>query len=206
VRAWALAAGAVAGRATAGLLVAVGLWPVSLVGMPGERVSNMAPPTIVIARHSVALCLLVQAPDAPITALLRRRAPWRVCVGVGLVAMTLYLWHLPTLVAVTVLGHAGLGGAGPLVVWPAYAVTVTVFVRVMWPFEHRPIPGWDRAGPAKPALVLPGVPLAAVACLVLSGTGLAGFPTAVKHYAGVPLNPGLAVVALLAGSLLLWGA
>ena len=43
---------------------------VYLVGMPGAEVSNMAPPTVVLALHSVVLVCIVTLLDAPLDALL----------------------------------------------------------------------------------------------------------------------------------------
>ena len=60
-----------------------------------------------LAIHSVvarlrSLTLL----DAPLRRLLERPRIWRPVTGINLVAMTLYLWHLPVLIAVTTLAHA----------------------------------------------------------------------------------------------------
>lgn len=49
IRRPALLAGA--GLVTAGALVAFGPYPLSMVGMPGEKVSNMAPPTLALLAH-----------------------------------------------------------------------------------------------------------------------------------------------------------
>src|SRR5690606_32973248 len=44
-----------AAAALAALLVAVGPYPVSLVGMPGDAMSNLGPPTAPVVLHAVAL-------------------------------------------------------------------------------------------------------------------------------------------------------
>jgi hypothetical protein len=82
----------------------------------------------------------------------------------------------------------------------------------MWPFEHQPLVWWD----APPRLPAPAPRIAAwvaalgtagvgVATLVLSATGLAGFPTTVIDYAGLPLNAaGAIAVLLISGAAIRW--
>jgi hypothetical protein len=82
----------------------------------------------------------------------------------------------------------------------------------MWPFEHMPLPWWDspprtRAPGATTAAVVACVATAGVgvSTLVLSATGLAGFPTRVLVYAGIPLNPAAAIALLvLSGAAIRW--
>jgi hypothetical protein len=212
-------------------LIRQGPWPVSMVGMPGEPVSNMAPPTVVLALHSVALVMVVTLFDRPLRRLLDRPRVWQPVTAVNLCAMTLYLWHLPVLITLTVVGHAlhlerptalGPDGwpvpdgwgylLGSLVFWSVYAVGVWAIVRLMWPFEHQPLVWWD----APPRLPAPAPRIAAwvaalgtagvgVATLVLSATGLAGFPTTVIDYAGLPLNAaGAIAVLLISGAAIRW--
>ena len=84
----------------------------------------------------------------------------------------------------------------------------------MWPAELGRLPGWDR--PARPTP--DGLPAAAhrraalaaavgsvligVGTLTLSGTGLAGFPTRVVSFAGLPLNAAGAIGLMVVGALL----
>jgi fucose 4-O-acetylase-like acetyltransferase len=221
----------VAGVALNAVLIRYGPWPVSMVGMPGEPVSNMAPPTVVLAIHSAVLVCLLTLVDAPLRRLLERPRVWRPVTAVNLVAMTLYLWHLPVLIAVTTLGHVlrlerpvGLDaggfpvpegwayGWGSLVFWAVYGVGVWAVVRLMWPFEQLPLPWWDaptrareldpRAASWVAAIGTGGV---GVAGLMLSATGLAGFPTRVLDYAGIPLNAAAAIALLVgSGALIRW--
>jgi hypothetical protein len=222
--------GALVGVVVAGVtanvaLIAYGPWPMSMVGMPGDVVSNMAPPTVVLAIHSVILCCLVTLFDAALVRLAHVPRVWRLVTAVNLAAMTLYLWHLPMLISVTVLGHAlhlerptsldpagwpvpdGWGYLlGCIVFWAVYGVAVWAIVRLMWPFEHAPLWWWD----SPPRLAAPsGRTASVVACLgtvavgvsglVLSACGLAGFPTRVVMYAGIPLSAAAGMVLLLVG-------
>lgn len=213
------------------LLVKFGPWPLSLVGMPKEPITNMAPPSVVLAIHSVTLVAILSVVNGPLTRLLIRPKVWRRITGVNLVAMTLYLWHLPVLVGLVVLTH-GLGwdrptrigvegypepdgwryGLESLGFWILFAVAVWTIVRLMWVFEHAPLPLWDSF-PRSPAprgrlatiLVAVGVIGVGASMLMLSGIGLGGFPTRVVYRLGIPLNAALAMGMLVgSGALIRW--
>jgi fucose 4-O-acetylase-like acetyltransferase len=94
---------ALAGLAAAGLaglvvLTASGLYPPSMVGLPGEE-SNMSPPTVCIVALAVWQLGLVMLVRARVSAWLARRGPWTAVIAVGSMAMTLYLWHLTAMAA-----------------------------------------------------------------------------------------------------------
>jgi fucose 4-O-acetylase-like acetyltransferase len=99
-----------AGGLTAVVLLTVvsGAYPVSMVGMPGDRVSNMSPPTLALAAHTGWLIGLVLILRAPVTRWLDRRRVWMVVVSANGVVMTTFLWHLTALFA----AYAVLLGAG----------------------------------------------------------------------------------------------
>ncbi|MFD4791867.1 acyltransferase family protein [Streptomyces anulatus] len=94
----ALLAGA--GLVTAGALVAFGPYPLSMVGMPGEKVSNMAPPTLALLAHGLWLVGAVELLRAPAARLLERPRIWRTVVAANGVAMTAFLWHLTAMFGV----------------------------------------------------------------------------------------------------------
>lgn len=98
VRRPALLAGA--GLVTAGALVAFGPYPLSMVGMPGEKVSNMAPPTLALLCHGLWLVGAVELLRAPAARLLERPRVWRAVVAANGVAMTAFLWHLTAMFGV----------------------------------------------------------------------------------------------------------
>ncbi len=74
-------------------LTNIGLYPRSMVGVPGDRFSNMGPPTLCI----VALCLLqvglVMLVRPAVTAWLERPGAQRVVDWATRRSMTVYLWH-----------------------------------------------------------------------------------------------------------------
>ena len=90
---------ALATTATAALLLLTGPgpFPRSMVGVPGERLSNMSPPTtciLVLAALQLAAMLLVR-PAA--TRALQRRRVWTATIAVNSSIMTIFLWHLTAL-------------------------------------------------------------------------------------------------------------
>lgn len=93
----ALAALAGTGLAATVLLLAVGPYPVSLIGMPGDTISNLAPPTAPVVGFAVAqVALALLARDA----LGRWATRSRLVRWVGARSMGLYLWHLTAMFAV----------------------------------------------------------------------------------------------------------
>ncbi|ALU94321.1 acyltransferase [Streptomyces globisporus C-1027] len=88
------------GLVTAAALVALGPYPLSMVGMPGEKVSNMAPPTLALLAHGLWLVGAVELLRAPAARLLERPRVWRTVVAANGVAMTAFLWHLTAMFGV----------------------------------------------------------------------------------------------------------
>ncbi len=82
------------------VLVAAGPYPLSMVGMPGEKVSNMAPPTLALLAHGLWLVGAVELLRAPAARLLARPRAWRTVVAANGVAMTAFLWHLTAMLGV----------------------------------------------------------------------------------------------------------
>ena len=99
-RAWPVLAAGLAGLV--GLTV-LGPYPVSMVTVPGESMQNSSPPSLALlalAASQLGLALLLRGPTER---WLRRRRPWTVVVAANSVIMTLFLWHLVAVVALTVL-------------------------------------------------------------------------------------------------------
>jgi fucose 4-O-acetylase-like acetyltransferase len=216
------------------VLITSGPYPISMIGgSPGERFSNMAPPSLALALHALALAGLAGAARPALARLAQRPRVWWAATAVNLTAMTLYLWHLPVLITLVATSHV-LGLDRP-VTWtavgpapaPGYWTWTILFVavdllcvvgvvRVLWVAEAGHLPGWDRparSGPpghgsesARSVEAACGVGLVGVGTLMLASTGLAGFPTRITHFAGVPLNAVAAIALMLAGGFLVRGA
>lgn len=105
----ALALTALAGFVAMTVLVVVGPYPVSMVGMPGDAISNLGPPTAPVVAQSVAQVGAVLALRGVLT---RWAASGFGSDVVGLLsrhAMTVYLWHLTAMFAVVGVVLVGLG-------------------------------------------------------------------------------------------------
>jgi hypothetical protein len=77
--------------------VALGPYPISMVGLPGDEISNMAPPTAALLAQGIALVGIAVLLRDPVTRLLARPRAWLVVVTVGATTMTAFLWHLTAL-------------------------------------------------------------------------------------------------------------
>lgn len=198
------------------LVVRNGPYPLSLVGMPGEPISNMAPPTLVLALHSVWLVALIGWAWPRLDRWCHRPRAWVATCLMGGLAMTVYLWHLTALILLTVAEHL-LGLDRPVPhspwFWPATIVHVAVFlaltvgvVLLAAPLEHLPIPWLERpttgSGAWRRVVAVLSVPVLAIGFLVISLTGMQGFPNHVREYVGIPWTPAIALGVLLSGVLL----
>lgn len=205
-----------AGLAGAVLLVAYGPYPLSMVGMPGEKISNMAPPTFALLCHGLWLVGGVESLRGPARRWLRRPRVWRAVVAANGVSMTAFLWHLTAMLgvygALLALGvrlpepATGVWWAQvPVRVVVAGAVTallVTVFRRFEQP--SAVVLGESGVSPAgaRPAAAL-GVTLCLFGVLGLSMVGFGGLlegRTAVL--VAVRVTAPVAVAMTLAGWLL----
>ncbi|MFI5667227.1 acyltransferase [Streptomyces sp. NPDC051704] len=172
---------AAAGLLGAVLLVAYGPYPLSMVGMPGEKVSNMAPPTLALLAHGAWLVGAVELLKAPAAALLARPRVWRGVVAANGIAMTAFLWHLTAMLAVYA-AQLGLGLRLPdpaTAAWWAQvpvrllaaAALTGVLVALFRRFEA---PGRGGAEPGSGPRAALGITLCLLGILGLSMTGLGG--------------------------------
>lgn len=126
-------------------LMALGPYPWSMIGMPGDAMSNLAPPTAPAVAHAVAqVCVVLLAraaivrwaegPGRAIVAWLARRS------------MTVYLWHLTAMFVVVglvmVLGGEPLPAPWSAEWWDsrptwfvAFGLTLSAFVVIFGRFE-----------------------------------------------------------------------
>ncbi|MGW1928726.1 acyltransferase family protein [Streptomyces sp. NPDC001919] len=209
IRRPALLAGAGLLGATA--LVALGPYPLSMVGMPGEKVSNMAPPTLALLCHGLWVVGAVELLRGPGTRLVARAGVWRTVVAANGVAMTAFLWHLTAMLgvygALLALDRelpAPATGAWwtqvPLRLLAA-ALLTALLVAAFRRFE-APAPAAPSTGRGGPVAAV-GITLALLGVLGLSLTGFAGLLDG--HSAtliAVPVTAPAAVGLALAGWLL----
>lgn len=180
-----------AGAAVAVLLVLTGPgpYPRSMVGVPGEAMSNMSPPSaaiLLLTALQLALVLLVR--PAAVRALEGRRL-WTAVIAVNASIMTIFLWHLTALViGATVLLATPIGfpqpDAGTPLWWitrlpwlAALAVTLGGIVGVAGRAERSAL---RSRGAAADRRGVPG------ALLLVAATAGALAVFAVEGFAGAP--------------------
>jgi fucose 4-O-acetylase-like acetyltransferase len=218
----AMAAGGLA--ALAGL-TASGAWPPSMVGLPGDRVSNMNPPSLCIVALTVWLVGLAMLVRDPLRRWLARPRPWTLVVSAGSSLMTLFLWHLTALLVAVLVLHP-LGVTRPLpgtATWwalrplwllvPAILLVplVALFSRLERPravgrVPARVGPGVAPSTPTGPAPVLLGVAGTTAVIVGILGVAVGGIwplPGSPANLAGLHITPGASLLCLPAGMLLL---
>ena len=129
-------------------LVTIGPYPLSLVSVPGEEVSNTLPPKLPMLALGVVQAGLLLSAGGLLRRWLTRAVPWTATVLVNGMIMTIYLWHLTAMTLI--IGLALLvGGVGLTLepgsatwwatrpVWMAILVAVlAVFALVFGRFER----------------------------------------------------------------------
>jgi hypothetical protein len=94
----------VGGAAATAALIAWAGYPASMVGVNGQAISNLNPPTLAAVTFGIAQCGLALLLRGPLTRWMRRPAAWAVVATANLSAMTLFLWHQTAFVAVCGIG------------------------------------------------------------------------------------------------------
>ncbi|KOU43960.1 acyltransferase family protein [Streptomyces sp. WM6378] len=98
---WVLLVG---GSVVTALLVLFAGYPASMVGVPGAAISNLNPPTLAAVTFGLAQCGAALLLLGPLRRALRRPTLWAAVALVNLSAMTIFLWHQTSMIAVTCLG------------------------------------------------------------------------------------------------------
>ncbi len=205
------AALAVGGLLSTAALVGAGPYPLSMVGMPGEEVSNMAPPTLALLCHGLWLAGAVELLRRPAGRVLAVPGVWRAVVAANGTAMTAFLWHLTamlavyaTLVTLQVPLPEPASGAwwaqAPVRLAVAAGVTaglVALFRRLELPGSGAAFGGRTSAATAPGSVVVAaiGVTLALFGVLGVSMTGFGGMLTG--HSATLVVLPVTTPFALL---------
>lgn len=172
------------------LLTHVGPYPVSMVGYPGDGVSNNAPPTIALVALGLAQTGLALVARPTLLRLLQRRPVQVAAYALNRNAMTILLWHFTALALVamvalpTGLVPAAAAGSGDwwwvrVAMAGAYAVALVPLVALAGRVERSAGPASVVGGPTwRPVLAAPllAVAFALVTVDGLSGAGPLGIP------------------------------
>jgi hypothetical protein len=141
-------------------LLVLGPYELSLVGIETQHLKNMTPPSLLLAGHAIMMCAFTIAAAPAIARWARRPRVWWLAAIGNSGAMTLYLWHIPPLLAMHLvfdyLGHPRFDPTSPrflalsavqLLIMGALVTLVFVALR---PLENRPVPLWDGGYVARP--------------------------------------------------------
>lgn len=162
-------------------LTHLGPYPLSLVGVPSDEVSNTLPPKLPLLALAAAQIGLLLSFEAPARRWLAHRLPWAATILVNGMIMTVYLWH--STVMMLLVGLAFWQLPSVLAPYPAtafwwwtrplwlvaYALACLPFLLVFSRFE-RPEEG-GRPAPAWRQLLGCTVACAGLATLALGGIG-----------------------------------
>ena len=178
-----------AGSAVAlALLIGLGPYPVSMIGVPGQAVQNSEPPSIAMLAFGCAQAGLVMALAPALNRALRGGLVQRALARANSNVMALYLWHMIPVVIVAIVGYpAGLlpqpeEGTGQW--WLARlewvvilsVVTAVELVLLWWGrrFFAAPLPvfGTFKGRSAEP-IMLAGAVLAAYGLAFVAAEGFA---------------------------------
>ncbi len=172
---------ATAGAALLVVMVALGPYPVSMVSVPGEEVSNTLPPKLPMLALGIVQTGLLLSLEAPFRRWLRRATPWTWTVLVNGMIMTVFLWHLTA--SSLVIGLALLlGGAGLTLApasgawWAARPVWLMLYVLALMPLALA-FGRFERGGAGRPIMAWRPVVGAALVCgglALLALDGIAG--------------------------------
>lgn len=183
----------IGGLAALAALVAFGPYPIAMIGVPGEPLSNSMPPTLALLSLGIAQTGFALALEPAARRMLESLRIWTGVVLVNGMIMTIYLWHLTAFVGVMLvawlLGGIGLHAApGSSAWWLArplwfalYIVALTPLIVLFARFERAgsrtgtaeaaPIPHWRLIA----GLLLISAGLAASAVLsIASPLGVTG--------------------------------
>lgn len=144
-------------------LVTIGPYPVSMVSVPGEDVSNTLPPKLPMLLIGLVQSGLLISIEAPMRRWLERITPWTATVLINGMIMTIFLWHLTasTLLigGAMVAGDIGLTAAPGSPTWwllrpiwlALYLVALAGLAMIFGRFE-RDRPGISPAAPWRQVL------------------------------------------------------
>lgn len=139
-------------------LLYFGPYELSLVGIETQQLKNMTPPSLLLAGHAIMMCAFAIAAAPAITRWAQRPRVWWLAALGNSGAMTLYLWHMPLLLAThLVFDHLGLDRYDPatpgfvalsVLQLAVMAALVTAAFIALRPLENSPLPLWDGGGVA----------------------------------------------------------
>lgn len=205
---------AAGGLGATAVLVALGPYTATMVGVTDGPVGNMHPPTLAIATLGIAQIGVALMLRDPLTRWLRRPGVWRVVVVVNLGVVSIYLWHQAALMIAARL-VLPLGYPDPPPGTPAWwlarllwlvipGLVLAVIVALVGRAERVAAPAAVRPGVASAVVAVAGVVLVCVGFLGLAGAS-ATEPFAPGQSLGpFTASPALGIGSIAAAGLLFW--
>ena len=194
-------------------LTTIGSYPVSMVGLPGERVSNMSPPTICLLILTIFQVSLVMLARPALTRWLQRERNWTSVVALNGIIMTVFLWHLTAMLCtLTVLSRFSIPqpAAGTASWWvsrPIWFAMLLIPLAGLVAIFHkleRPVHTTEPTATPRAALTTLGVLGVVIGIGGIAATDLVQITTPGRaHIAVITLSTLQSIVLLLLGAALL---
>ncbi len=114
-------------------------YPVSMVSVPGEEVSNTLPPTVAMLAIGCLQIGLILLAERAANAWLTNTRPWAAVIILNQMIMTVYLWHMTALILSVGVAY-GLGSIGLKIDpgtaawWTLRPIWIAIFIAVLIPF------------------------------------------------------------------------
>ncbi|BAL93193.1 hypothetical protein AMIS_79730 [Actinoplanes missouriensis 431] len=121
---------ALVGVLAGAFLILVADYPASMVGVPGDDRSNLAPPSLLVVALALVQIGVARLAWERLAGLMRRPGWWAIVALLNLSAMTVFLWHQSALLVVSAAGHLVLGEPAGLIGAPDGPAWVTA--RLLW--------------------------------------------------------------------------
>ncbi|MFZ0226176.1 MAG: acyltransferase [Mycobacterium sp.] len=189
------------------LLIWLGPYPVSMIGVPGQDLQNSAPPSVAMLAFGCAQAGLVISLAPALNRALRAGPVQRVLARANSNVMALYLWHMIPVVIVAVVGYpAGLlpqPVEGTAQWWLARLEWVVVLSLVT--AVELALVWWGRRFFAAPLPALNAIPIRWAAPIMLAGAFMAAYglsSIAADGFAPFGHFPWLTAVIFVVGVLL----
>jgi glyoxylase-like metal-dependent hydrolase (beta-lactamase superfamily II)/fucose 4-O-acetylase-like acetyltransferase len=188
---------AVLGLAALVWMTRFGPYPLSLVGVPGQAISNTTPPKLPLLALALFQGGVLLALERPLRRWLEGQRPWAATIVVNGMIMTGYLWHLTPAVLLLGVGFwTGWGfqtPPGTPMWWAVRAIWIPTLLLALLPFLtifnrfERPVGGGASTLPVARLIVGALLVTAGLAHLALDGVHLLGWDNPRSWALALPL-------------------
>ncbi len=198
------------------VLLTAGPYPARMVGVPGDELVNMNPPTAALTSLAFAQVGVAVLARNRLNRWLQRRRVWQVVIALNLSVMSIFLWHQPVMALVArFLAPSGLPQPDPPgLSWWAVRAVWFVTAGVLLALVVLLVGRFERGTSPPPAPRTRAASVTAVTAVVFTELGLlgvagtdAGSPFAVARVLGAfDVAPVIGMVCVGVAVLLLRGA